>query len=503
VLSRYWLFVSKREPAAPVSCGRQSPSTSEDAFDQPRTRAVIRSLLTWAVPGDRSDLGRFDGRRERQVLKALAASGGSFAAQISFTLVALPVAKSTLGTDQFVTYGKLSVVMLWVTTANISTGPYLSLKIPDSLARKSEQGALRAVSAAFAVASVVSLLIGALFIVPGARDLVADVISADSGSLTDLAATADAILIVALAAAAGTTVSVAEAVRLGLQERHIATLWSMAGTIGATIAVLIVSWTQPSLAALVVAALVTPLVGRVSNAVLLWFRHHPNLRPRLHQVRFVESVQVLKTNGLFTAVQISGLLGWPVALILVSKNEAPGIAAGFYVVILLATLAGAFVSALVTPMLPALRDASAVQEVDWLRRGIKAVLGVAMSVAVGFLLLLVFGGPLIGMVFGSDAVPSLPLRVLLGTYFGIMILEFSFYTIALAFLSHTRLAAIILLRGAVSLLLLVLLVPDHGAVGAAVALLVGVGLTSLWSYALMFVHLSRELRGRATSPRTL
>ncbi|MDH3463604.1 MAG: hypothetical protein OEM32_08275, partial [Acidimicrobiia bacterium] len=150
------------------------------------------------------------------------------------------MAKSTLGTDQFVTYGKLSVVMLWVTTANISTGPYLSLKIPDSLARKSEQGALRAVSAAFAVASVVSLLIGALFIVPGARDLVADVISADSGSLTDLAATADAILIVALAAAAGTTVSVAEAVRLGLQERHIATLWSMAGTIGATIAVLIV-----------------------------------------------------------------------------------------------------------------------------------------------------------------------------------------------------------------------------------------------------------------------
>jgi O-antigen/teichoic acid export membrane protein len=85
----------------------------------------------------------------------------------------------------------------------------------------------------------------------------------------------------------------------------------------------------------------------------------------------------------------------------------------------------------------------------------------------------------------------------MGVYFGLVILESAFYTVGLAFLSHRRLAFVAISRGLVTLLLLAIVTPTHGAVGAAVALLVGIVATSVWSYSVMFVRLNSKLRSEA------
>jgi O-antigen/teichoic acid export membrane protein len=418
-------------------------------------------------------------------------------AHFVFTLLALPVAKRAVGTDLFVAYGMMNVVMVWFGTANIAAGPYLSLKIPNALVARSEGRALAAISAAFAVAASFGLVIIVAFTLPGVRHCLARLIGANSGTTLLRTDVTDAILVVAFAAAAGTVIGVAEEVRQGLQERHIATMWSAAGVTGATIAIVIVSAMAPDLVMLVAAALITPLIGRMVNAILLWYRHHPRLRPRLGDVGLAGAIEVLKTNGLYTAVQSSGLLGAPIALILVSRYETAGVAAGFYVTMLLSGLAGSVVSALLSPMLPALADASASNDLRWVRRGIWAVMGVALVAGLGLLVLFALGAPIIGMLYGSDAVPSLSVRLLMGVYFGLVILESAFYTVGLAFLSHRRLAFVAISRGLVTLLLLAIVTPTHGAVGAAVALLVGIVATSVWSYSVMFVRLNSKLRSEA------
>lgn len=439
------------------------------------------------------------GVRERQLVKALAASVGSKGVTAVFILVAMPLAKRSLGTQQFVAYGTLTVILGWVSTINIAVGPYLSLVLPHSVVRTTQEEAVRAVSAAFFTALALTLVASGLLLLAPVRFAIAGAITPTDASASVESLVSNALIVVALASAVGTSLAVSDSVRLGLQEQHIVSIWTAVGIGLSALMVILVASLGGDLVAIAWAAFVMPLTGRLINALLLWWRDHERLRPKIRLLQWTQIAEIVKTNGLYSLVQIAGLLGLPTSLILVSRFASNDQAAGFLVLSFFLTLASGFLFPLLIPLLPALQHARSSSDLPWAVRAIGTTM--AASIAIGLLtfLFLVFGGPIVGWFYGSGVVAARSVRIVLGLFFVVTLCENAFYLIGLAFFSHNRLTALMLVRGAVTIVLLLALVPGYGVLGASSALLAGTLVTTGLRFPLMYFQLMRALRPQVSA----
>jgi O-antigen/teichoic acid export membrane protein len=223
-----------------------------------------------------------------------------------------------------------------------------------------------------------------------------------------------AVLISGLLFLCGLPASLAAKALAGYQELHLANLFGAAGNLMALGAIILVVLSRGTLSMLVGAYAGSIALG--SLGCLLWvsFAHKPWLKPMPGRVRFDLVQPVLSSGGQFFLIQIAGLVVFNSDNIVISHFLSPAEVTPYNVTWRLITYANTLQILLNQVLWPAYTEAWTRGDMGWIRTTYGRVRWMTVgTLAVACIILIPFGRFIIRTWAGQDAMPSMPLLLLM------------------------------------------------------------------------------------------
>lgn len=337
--------------------------------------------------------------RYRRVL--LSAATGSAVRLIGILTVALtvPLTLGYLGQERYglwVTVTSLAAVLQF---SDLGLGNGLVTMIAQSPGRDAREKVRTLLSSALALLAISGTVILAISLL-SARFIDWSSVFHLSQSIGYEASPTIAIFLACLAASI--PLGLVTNVQNGLQEGFIANTWTAAGAVLGLAAVVVAALLQAPVPTLVAAGSVPPLLALAGNSLHFFCRRHPDLRPRLKEVRLKTSIALLRLGGLFFVLQIAVAVGYSSDNLIIGAvrgaDEVTAYAVPFRLFILFPTAVALFVA----PLWPAYGDAIARGDIAWVRRTLSRSLKIVTAITVPCCLLLTFAGPTIIAAWTND-----------------------------------------------------------------------------------------------------
>lgn len=355
-----------------------------------------------------TDQSQAEERGTRRYTRALASSGAglvSQAVQIGTALLTVPLALNYLGSERYGLWMTLSSVAIVITFADLGVG----IGLQNELARCLGAGDRTGAQAALSVGSAFYLSIFALIMLV-CMPLVARVPWGKWIAVESAVARAEmvpAFRVVILGLAVGLLAGLAQRVLDAHQQGYQSQLAMTGGRVISVACLLLAIQWKGGMATLVATVVVVPYLFVLGTGIRFAIREHW-LIPSLRAVRLSTLKGLLATGGI-------GLLA--VAAYAVLCNGAPFVIAtrwgagqvtSYAVTMRIVTLATGMLFVLLSPLWPAYGEAFARGDTDWVRTAFRRSLSAAAPLfGAGFIVLALFGRPLIRFWTGSDAaVPS-------------------------------------------------------------------------------------------------
>lgn len=344
--------------------------------------------------------------RDKRVLQGGFAAALSRLVGIACSFITLPIALAALGKTSFGVFLTLSTLATLLLVLNLGLGDGLVTLLARSVAAQDNRRAQELISSTFyALAAFIGVLLVGLALL-GPHLHWSDVIGVDRS----IRGANMSVLIALAIALVNIPLTVATAVRRGLQESWVVNLvGSLTGVLqvgGVSLAAYLGAGLPWFVFAFVLAAPMTNVV----NGVLLLARGRAWLRPRRSFVSRPRVGEVLRAGGLFAVLGLVVSAAYQTDALILSHVLGPGAVAewgvAYRVFMLLPTLVGFFV----IPLWPAYGDALARGDHAWVRRTFRRSLLLTGGLAgVGGLILALASRPVIAYVVGPQVVPSRPL----------------------------------------------------------------------------------------------
>jgi len=394
-------------------------------------------------------------------------------------LVAAPVAINALGVERYGVFVTLTAILAWMSIVNTGLMPGLTRGIAISDASDDRASQERYLSTAFFFISgiIVVLLVLLVLVVWGipVERLFGEHYAGYTAEIRRGLLWLGLILILRL------MLSLVEAARQGYQEQYITNV-SMAGSTALSIVLLfVVAYYWPTIVGMTVAIYGPIVLAQLLNGIHLVGFSRPFLVPRFSHFDSVLNRIIIATGLAFLIVQVSVFVVQELILLLVGWELGPESAATVSVMLRMLLLSSGVVTMVTVPLWPAITDAVARSDIDWVRSTYKklTLFSIFYSVVIG-VVIAIFGNTIVRFWIGPEVSPSGPLQGLIGLYFVIVIWS-HVNLMTLVGLGWLWSPAVVMLIESVVMIPLALWFMDFmGSAGAAAALCLSNICFSVW-----------------------
>jgi O-antigen/teichoic acid export membrane protein len=411
-----------------------------------------------------------DANRNRSLKRAVITSISGKGVSVITQLVAIPLAVSALGLERFGVYAMLTAIFLWMNTASTVVGSALTLKISAANAKgdATKESELFSSAFFFAVLTAATLILVfngflSVFQLNELFNLKGHTYDVELGHAARL---------VAFLVPANVVFTLAESSHAGYQKQYLNNLLSAGANIF-TISGLILVQHSPSVPHMVLAMFLPATISRAINLAIL-LRTRPHLFPSRSRANWPALRTLFVTGAGFALMQIGSLAYQQFSIFYVGRHVGLTAAAYFAMMMQVIAISGSFLIVFTQPLLPALSDAMARHDLQWIRRAHK----LAITRLMPYVVLAASGIAVFGSIFASfilrhDIELSLSLRCLWAAFFLIVAWEHIGY-IFLAGTGQLWAATGLYLLGALTMLSgSLILVPAAGVTGEFLAMCLG------------------------------
>lgn len=359
-------------------------------------------------------------RNRRALLTALSAlAGRGFGMMLS--LISLPLTVGYLDAERYGLWLTIGSALTWLTIADLGLGNGLANAITTARAKGDDAAARRAVSSAvvmlLGVALSMCVVFAALFpFVPWAKVFAASP-RIDRHELDLTVALCLGIF------ALGFPTSVADRVLGACQEGYLVNYWSSASGALSTVGLVLAVRFASGLPTLVVVLSGLPLLVRFASIFWVFYRRHPELRPRWRDYDGKTARALVTTGGAFLVAQLAALAILQTDNMIIAQIHGSAAVGPYSIAFRIAGLISGIIGMFLGPLWPAYADAVARGDLEWIRATLRRTTKIWM---------LLSGGAAVGTVlFGQwvirvwtrkpELVPSRRLLVPIAVYLVLLI----------------------------------------------------------------------------------
>lgn len=402
---------------AGAGVGRSGVSQINSIFSNVRKVASLVRLTPFDVS---SPEGRSKERHRRIVLSAVVAFVARVINAVSlFAVVRLTV--GYLGTDRYGLWMTLTSLATFLGFVDLGVTQALVTLLARSEGRAEGAGSVTLVSSALAVlvAGAGLLIVGVLVIYPwvdwgpalGAASVEA---GREAGPV---------LLVIVLGAVVGLPLSLASAVRLGLQQNYLSSLWQAAGSLVGLVAILVATRMMAGLVVLAAIPVTVQLCLGAADSGLLFLKQRPELRPRIRAFTRDALHRLMSLGGLFFVLGLTRGIGFSSDNLVLAKILGASAVTEYSVPQRLFSLTPLLLTFVLAPLWPAYAEAKARGDVQWIRNTLRRSTALTVGISVPLTItLVVFGPQIVTAWVGRVVQPSPTLLVGVGLSSALMTL---------------------------------------------------------------------------------
>ena len=337
--------------------------------------------------------GRSRERYRRMVLTAITGAMGRGVGFLNF-LITVPLTLGYLGKERYGAWMAISSLMAFLSFADLG----LSNGLISAISRAEGEGdttfARRAITSVILYICCIAAILLVLFYTSLHFIHWDDVLGL--GTLKDPHEIRLAITIFVTLFAVGLPVNLAQHVQSSLQRGYVSNFWLAIGSISSLGLVFMAAHRHAPIYILVLIVGGVPPVMQLCNALLLFLKQRPDLRPSIHHFEWSVGNSMLRSGLLFLGLGIAGALAYDSQNIVIAHVLGPAAVGTYAVVQRLYSVIPMLIAFVTQPLWPAFGEAIARKEWPWVYGALKKGIGLNAAIAVvPAVLLSVFSGPII------------------------------------------------------------------------------------------------------------
>ena len=422
------------------------------------------------------DLGR------RRLKRAGLAGFTAIAAQglgMAVSFISIPLTVGYLGPERYGLWITISSLLAWLAISDVGFGSALVNALAEADGLEDHTLAQGLVATAFWTLLAVAFVIGLL------TALLVPIVN-----WMEILNVSEAVSEVEVRQAAGLAIgffclsfptSLVTSIYRGYQEAHKGNVWTIAGSLAALGALLIVVQQKGNLPVLILAVTGTMTAVRIINMAFLWLFERPRLLPLPRLIR-QQHFRRLWDLGAFYFLQQLGNIGmFQIQPIILSQLQGPLAVGPFNVAYKLLTLPQQLLIMLLSPLLGAYGEAKTRGDWGWIRRALLWTTAGSVALMLGTAVPLALMSPIIIPRWAGTAMMPDILTII---WLSIYVIANGLATplaILLQGLERAKdIAVLTLVNGAFTIIVSIWLVPALGAYGMALTMsiaLIGISIT--------------------------
>jgi O-antigen/teichoic acid export membrane protein len=422
--------------------------------------------------------------RERHIraLKGIITSNAGRLLSLGFTMISVPLLINYLGADMFGAWSTVRGFSGYLQTMSLGVGYALVFAIAHSDGINQRGNVSELVSSAFFPMVGLAILIGGL--------VTAALIAFSITDLLGLEATDNStrirgvFLLLVWSMVIGTLIGILLSVRSGLQEEYKNNIWGMAGSILAVIGLILGIQLRVRIEILAVSVFFVPLVFTGANMISV-IKSHPEAIPRFHAIRFSIFRRLAYQGAALTGAQVFSAILWSTDNLIIASALGAAAVVPYAVTFTIVFTAFSTIHSITTSYGPAIREAFASQDWEWLESTHRKLLTMVLNLSGGAGIWLFFWGrDTISVWVGPDIASSVKpeLITILAGYLPLLIWN-SVWAFPLTALGRFRWPLMVTAFEATTNLCISLWLVGHwGLIGVAVGTLTPALLVSSWAF---------------------
>ncbi len=406
--------------------------------------------------------------RDSRLRLTVAASAANKFIGFAVSVVAVPITVTYLGVERYGIWLTISSVLSWMALFDLGLASGLRNALSESYAKGDREAARRNVSSAawlLLLLAVLLALLAALSIalVPWPRIFNLQPASPLWSETTWTVAVVFGILVLRF------PLSIVSVVYYGFQEGYRAAFWDSAAVLANLAGIWAISYTQRGLFGLALASLGASLAITLANAVFLFGREKPWLRPALAALSWPVVKKQLDIGYKFLAIQMAAIIVYQTDLVIISRILGPSNVPTYALTGRLFTYVIGLQALLLNALTPAYTEAMVRKDLAWVQKNL--VRSVLASLAAGALLGAAFffwGGSIIDFWAGSrGVVPSQELLLVFSLWLVSYLVQNCFATFLIAIGSISLMSVLSVPGAVINIVLCIFFGMKWGVVGVA------------------------------------
>jgi O-antigen/teichoic acid export membrane protein len=327
------------------------------------------------------------GTREQRMRRGSVSAVAARLVSLIAGFASVPILLNHLGTERFGVWATITSLTFLLTFADLGLSNGVVNAVADADATDDRLRMSRDVSSVLLVLSAVGFAIIPLFFLLEQFMDVADLV----GRQADLPSreVRSALLAFVTCLAIGLPLGIVVRIQMGLQQTAVAYAWIALGSVLGVLAMLIAVALDAGLGGVVLATTGGPVVAAAINAVVLFGRSRPWLRPRCHHVSWTAASMLMRAGGLWLVIQCATAISYQSDALIISHILGADAVTSYTVPMRLFLFMPALMTFALLPLWPAIRSALARDEVQWVRQAtyrMTAIAAIAVLVSTAFLL---------------------------------------------------------------------------------------------------------------------
>lgn len=328
-------------------------------------------------------------KRHIQALKGIFTSNASRLLSLGYTMVSVPLLIDYLGAEMFGAWTTVRGFSGYLQTMSLGVGYALVFAIAHSTGINQRRNIGEVVSSAFFPMMVLVLLIGglltaALFLFP-----VTDLLRLESPE--NSARIRGVLLLLVWSMVIGTLIGIMLSVRSGLQEEYKNNVWGIAGTFLAITGLILGIQLGVRIELLAVSVFFIPLLFMAANAISM-IKSHPEALPRFHALRFSIFRRLASQGAALTGAQVFSAILWSTDNLVIASALGATAVVPYAITFTIVFTAFSAIHSITTSYGPAIREAFASQDWEWLEATHRKILAIVLNLSCGAGLWLFFWG---------------------------------------------------------------------------------------------------------------
>lgn len=393
-------------------------------------------------------------------------------------VIAIPLVYHSLGQHKYELYLLLTAALATIALAQLGAGPGLTQALAKANAERNREHEASLLSAAFRLSAAAAIIGGSAIL------LVVHLLSPDRlfgpAFVHDRAEVLATINVCVFVLMAQVISGVVDSALAGYQEQVFSNLGSMLANLSSIILLPVVCRGKPDITQVILVLYGVPTLSRVVNLAVL-LKRRPHLMRGLNQTNRGDYSVLLHVGVGFWAIAMGGVLEQHSGTFVLAHFSSTQATDFFAVVYRTVTLAGSAVAILTQPLWPALTDAVAHGDIDWIRRSFRRIRRMLTLYSCMVALLLATAGQWVFQrLLHIETERNRTLFVILAVYFIANVWTHLFYIAMMGMHCIWKLACVALAENLFMVLLGILLVPHLGAQGMGLAYLFASILLPVW-----------------------